>query len=103
MRSARGRRRTKRAARQAAEQVRDGNWVGETWWEEREIKKGERGKKGSTERTMKPLSHPILHVSQALQQQEHPSAQQHQPQQQQQQSEEHDHEGALRDGRFFAQ
>ena len=36
MRSARGRRRTWRAARQAAEQVRDGNWVGETRWEERE-------------------------------------------------------------------
>ena len=36
MRSARGRRRTWRAARQAAEQVRDGNWVEETRWEERE-------------------------------------------------------------------
>ena len=30
MRSARGRRKTWRAAKQAAEQVRDGNWVGET-------------------------------------------------------------------------
>ena len=35
MRSARGRRRTWRAARQAAEQVRDGNRVGETWREEK--------------------------------------------------------------------
>ena len=44
MRSARGRRRTWRAARQAAEQVRDGNWVGETRWEERErLKKGRKG------------------------------------------------------------
>ena len=55
MRSARGRRRTCQAARQAAEQVRDGNRVRETWREERErLKKGERGKKGSTERTMRP-------------------------------------------------
>ena len=30
MRSARGRRRTRRAARQVAEQVRNGSWVGET-------------------------------------------------------------------------
>ena len=35
MRSARRRRRTWRAARQAAEQVRDGNRVGETWREEK--------------------------------------------------------------------
>ena len=65
MRSARGRRRTWRAARQAAEQVRDGNWVGETRWEERErLKKGERGEK-SNEATL----HLILHVSQQQQQQ----------------------------------
>ena len=44
MRSAKGRRRTWRAARQAAEQVRDGNNVGETWREEKErLKKGDRG------------------------------------------------------------
>ena len=44
MRSARGRRRTWRAARQAAEQVRDGKVVGETWREEKErLKKGARG------------------------------------------------------------
>ena len=43
MRSATGRRRTWRAARQAAEPVRDGNRVGETWREEKEkLKKGER-------------------------------------------------------------
>ena len=54
-RSARGRRRTWRAARQAAEQVQDGNWVGETRWEERErLKKGEREKKGKTERATRP-------------------------------------------------
>ena len=55
MRSARGRRRTWRAARQAAEQVRDGNWVGETWWEERErLKKGERGEQGNAEKATRP-------------------------------------------------
>ena len=44
MRSARGRRRTWRAARQAAEQVRDGNWVGETRvGRERETEKGRKG------------------------------------------------------------
>ena len=44
MRSARGRRRTWRAASQAAEQVRDGNRVGETWREEKgETEKGRKG------------------------------------------------------------
>ena len=48
MRSARGRRRTWRAARQAAEQVRIGNWVGETRGEERENwEQGRRGRKES--------------------------------------------------------
>ena len=111
MRSAKGRRRTWRAAMQAAEQVRNGNLVGET----REGDgRGERQNRKNNEATF----HLILHVSQ--QQQEHPSAQQHQQQrQQQQQSEEHDHEGAnlvrsdrqrdrasafaLRDWHFFAQ
>ena len=80
MRSARGRRRTWRAARQAAEQVRDGNWVGEARWEERErLKKGEGGERQN--RNNEATLHLILHVSQ---QQEHPSTQQPQQQQPQQ-------------------
>ena len=75
MRSARGRRRTWRAARQAAEEVRIGNWVGET----REGDgRGERQNRKNNEATL----HLILHVSQ--QQQEHPSTQQPQQQQPQQ-------------------
>ena len=56
MRSARGRRRTWRAARQAAEQVRDGNWVGETRWEERETEKGRKGR--TRARQEKQRGHP---------------------------------------------
>ena len=56
MRSARGRRRTWRAARQAAEQVRNGNWVGETRWEERERERLKKGERGRTERATKLLS-----------------------------------------------
>ena len=65
MRSARGRRRTWRAARQAAEQVRDGNWVGEARWEERErLKKGERGEEGQHRKSNEATLHLVLHVSQ---------------------------------------
>ena len=71
MRSARGRRRTWRAARQAAEQVRDGNWVGETWWEDRErLKKGERGEERQHRKSNEATLHLILHVSQQQQQQQ---------------------------------
>ena len=71
MRSARGRRRTWRAARQAAEQVRDGNWVGEIRWEERErLKKGERGEAGQNRKSNEATLHLILHVSQQQQQQQ---------------------------------
>ena len=77
MRSARGRRRTWRAARQAAEQVRDGNRVGETWREVKErLKKGERGEERQHRKSNEATLHLILHVSQQ---------QQHQQQQQQQQ------------------
>ena len=65
MRSARGRRRTWRAARQAAEQVRDGNWVGVARWEERErLKKGERGEEGQNRKSNEATLHLIPHVSQ---------------------------------------
>ena len=52
MRSARGRRRTWRAARQAAEQVRNGSWAGETreGAEEAERQKGEKGGKSHRQR-----------------------------------------------------
>ena len=78
MRSARGRRRTWRAARQAAEQVRDGNWVGETRWEERErLKKGERGEEtGQHRKSNEATLHLILHVSQQQQQQQQQQSQQ---------------------------
>ena len=77
MRSARGRRRTWRAARQAAEQVRDGNWVGETRWEERErLKKGERGETGQNRKSNEATLHLILHVSQQQQQQQQQQSQQ---------------------------
>ena len=70
MRSARGRRRTWRAARQAAEQVRDGNRVGKTWREERErLKKGERGEERQNRKSNEATLHLILHVSQRQQQQ----------------------------------
>ena len=76
MRSARGRRRTWRAARQAAEQVRDGNWVGETRWEERErLKKGERGEERQNRKSNEATLHLILHVSQQQQQQQQQSQQ----------------------------
>ena len=78
MRSARGRRRTWRAARQAAEQVRDGNWVGETRWEERErLKKEEREEARQNSKGNEATLHLILHVSQQQQQQQQPQ----QPQQ----------------------
>ena len=71
MRSARGRRRTWRAARQAAEQVRDGNWVGETRWEERErLKKGERGEERQHRKNNEATLHLILHVAQQQHQQQ---------------------------------
>ena len=65
MRSAKGRRRTWRAARQAVEQVLDGNWVGETRWEERKrLKKGESGEQGQNRKSNEATLHLILHVSQ---------------------------------------
>ena len=65
MRSARGRRRTWRAARQAAEQVRNGNWVGETrdGAEEAERQKGEKGRRESqTERQTRQGSENTPHI-----------------------------------------
>ena len=81
MRSAKGRRRTWRAVRQAAEQVRDGNRVGETWREEKErLKKGERQEERQHRKSNATL-HLILHVSQ----QQHQQQQQQQKKQKQQQ------------------
>ena len=58
MRSARGPRRTWRAARQAAKQVRDRNSVGETRWEERaRLKKGERGETGQNRKSNEAALH----------------------------------------------
>ena len=65
MRSARGRRRTWRAARQAAEQVRNGNWAGETreGAEEAERQKGEkRRREPQTERQTRHGSENTLHI-----------------------------------------
>ena len=68
------RRRTWRAARQAAEQVRDGNRVGETWREEKErLKTGERGEERQHRQSNEATLHLILHVSQ----QQHQLHQQH--------------------------
>ena len=86
--AARGRRRTWRAARQAAEQVRDGNRVGETWREEKErLKTGERGEERQHRQSNEATLHLILHVSQ--QQHQLHQQQQHQQHQQQQQHQQH--------------
>ena len=61
MRSARGRRRTWRAARKTAEQVRDGNWVGQTRERDGRRERDRTGKKGGERRP-------------SLQQQQQPSS-----------------------------
>ena len=76
MRSAKGRRRTWRAAREAAEQVRRGSWVGETRGGDGKGERREKGERRGNEATL----HLILHLPATTQQQ----PQQQQPQQQQQ-------------------
>ena len=61
MRSARGRRRTWRAARQAAEQVRNGSWVGETR-EGAEEAEGEKWKRKQRDRQPRQCNESTLHL-----------------------------------------